>query len=149
MLQNVQSTQEAGMAFSRDAALGATGTSPRAATLTLPEQGVYIAEIHATRGDDNNNLAVVVASIVWYTFEDAGVNANTVAKTNLWGTPGYSAGPGSPTINSLTVSDPSTSGVVTITVGWSDTGTSRTPWATWTLHKLASKLDLRANGYAY
>jgi hypothetical protein len=135
------------MPYWRSAAYASAGTTPQTQTLTLPEYGVYLAHVHGAFGN-NNNLAIVTASIIWYKFDAAGGSANTVAVTNVHGTPGYSAGSGSPVINSLTVSDPSTSGVVTIGVGWSGGG-SKTPWVAWTLHKLATALDLAANGSSF
>jgi hypothetical protein len=143
-----QSTQAPGMPFARSAAYTSAGTSPQSATLTLPEYGIYLAHVHGAF-NNNNNLAIVTASIIWYKFDAAGGSADTVAKTNLHGTPGYSSGPGSPTINSLTVGDPTSAGVVTIGVGWSDTATTHTAWVSWTLHKLASALDLAANGSSF
>lgn len=132
-----------GTKTTRLAAYTSAGTSPQAGTVTLPEYGVYLAVVEG-RFTNGNNTAVQVGIITWWKFDAAGGSANTVARTDMIGTPAYSAGPGSPTINSLTVSDPTTAGVVTVTVGWSDAATSRTAHTVVRLRRVFDTADFAA-----
>lgn len=129
-----------------------TGTSPRTFTIQLPKYGVY--DFLLTVGYGNpQSIAVVTGRIIWFKNdgpEGSGVNANVVAKTLLAGPAALSApptpAPPSPSVNdltSLTVSDPSSSGLVTVTAEWETAATSRTLFSEFTYAMPFDRMDFR------
>lgn len=108
----------------------ATGATPQSKTIQIPHYGSWLLDVYAWAGNGNNGI-YVPAVVAWWKFDAAGDQAKTVAFTGLIGTPAPTAELGAPgtvnPVNSLTVSAPSASGVVTIGVGWND-GASKTPY---------------------
>jgi hypothetical protein len=87
----------------------AVGASPNSFTVTLPEQGAYLLTLVLWEAN-KNNMASQVATCIW----DAptGNTSFMVRKSSLLGTLAISG----VEISAITLSDPSTAGVLTVTL---------------------------------
>jgi hypothetical protein len=104
------------------------GTSPRTGTFQLPSYGWWLVEVSAAYSN-TNNIGSLMAMILYYN----GVSGTKALKTTTIAPAVFSAGTD---LSSLTLSDPDSSGLVTVTVGWTTTATSRTPWTRVILRQL-------------
>jgi hypothetical protein len=93
-------------------------TSPAATTLTLPEQGVWLATIGCWWAGQTNRGAVS-AIIDWYQWGGVGT---FLKKTNTIGVPALGGN-----VTGLTLSDPTNAGAITLTIT-SSAGNSQINW---------------------
>lgn len=109
----------------RVAGYAGSGVSPRPYTFTLPGYGVWIVSVFAWYS--NQTYAIHQAGIItWWRYDASGAQAKTLGSSAMIGAPSPAKDDGSGNLNllnSLTVSDPTASGAVTVTVGWSDAST--------------------------
>lgn len=117
------------------------GASPRSDTFQLPGYGVFLVDIHAWAGNPQI-VAEATFLVRWHRYDVAGAGANTTARSDLLGAVAFSDN-GSNTLNTLTLSNPSQTGVLTASLSWSDTATTRTPEITFTAVRLRNGLLLQ------
>lgn len=124
-----------------------SGTSPRDISLQLPEYGVFDWFLMACYQSPQNAI-ILSGRSAWFKndgVDGSGANANTIAKTWSYGAAALAAGPGAPAndLTSLTVSDPSSSGVITASVAWASSATARAINYQFDYRMLFDRMDFR------
>lgn len=100
------------------------GTSPVTFNVQLPAYGTYLVLFLAWY-TNSNTLIQVPAIVTYYGLDAAGSQENWIRKTRLIGSAAVSSGASSNSLSSLEVADPTTTGVVVVTVSWTG-GDSKT-----------------------